>query len=102
MALCLALYARDSRIRQVPMGIGESEDDYKEKFKAEIYDEIRQELAKATPDEMFDPDELELLRGGFDITGYNSDYARAHDKLIREFGWAIFLAIWLVNNHNIA
>ena len=89
MALCLALYARDVNIRQVPYGIGDQEDDYKERFKAEIYDEIKMELAKASPDEWMDPDDLELLNNEFGQMSASaiSEYARAHDKLLKEFGW---------------
>ena len=87
MALCLALYARDERMRQIPMGIGETEEEYTEKFKAEIYDDIKRELAKATPDEWLDPDDIELLKGFDVIPSSISEYSRTHDKLLKEFGW---------------
>ena len=88
MALCLALYARDINIRQVPFGVGDTEEEYKERFKAEIYEEIKMELAKASPDEWMDPDDLEMINGGFDMSPREiAEYARAHDKLLREFGW---------------
>jgi hypothetical protein len=87
MALCLALYARDARMRQMPIGTGETEEEYTEKFKAEIYDDIKKELLKASSDDWLDPDDLDLLKG-YDVSAAAiSEYARAHDKLLREFGW---------------
>ena len=87
MALCLALYARDVKSRQIPIGVGQIEEEYSEKFKAEIYDEIKQELSKSS-DDWIDPDDMELLRMNFEKDPkFDSQYARANDKLLREFGW---------------
>jgi hypothetical protein len=89
MALCLALYARDSRMRQVPVGAS-TEEEYTEAFKAEIYDEIKAELAKDAPEDWIDPDDLELLEKlnhDEDIPAITQGYARKHDALLKEFGW---------------
>ena len=59
MAMCFALYGRDSRARLSPM-TGE-EEEFPETYKAEIYDDIKRELAKNAPDDWMDPDDLDLL-----------------------------------------
>ena len=91
MALCLALYARESQQRGGPIGLGGIEDDkYTEAYKAEIYDEIKRELAKDSPHDWMDPDDADLL------SGINRDelspaiiygIKRQNDGLLREFGW---------------
>lgn len=92
MALCLALYARDCRVRQVPVGPTESEQ-LSESFKAEIYDEVKRELAKNAPEDWFDQHDLELLadaNSGIDYDAPPSisfDYRRPKHALLREFGW---------------
>lgn len=85
MALCLALYAREDKIRSMPMALGENEEEYTEKFKAEIYDDIKRELSKATPDEWLDPDDLDFLKSSADeIPSY---FSRPNNAIIKEFGW---------------
>jgi hypothetical protein len=90
MALCLALYARDSRMRQVPVGAA-SEEEYTEAFKAEIMEEIKEELMKGVPDDWLAPDDnelLELMNRNDDVPSIStSGFKRKHDKLLREFGW---------------
>jgi hypothetical protein len=86
MALCLALYARETRTRSNPVGIGEVENKYTEAYKAEIYEEIKQELAKASPEDWLDDDDLDNdgLRGDMSIYYSNK---RPNDDLLKEFGW---------------
>lgn len=87
MALCLALYAKESRGRSNPVGIGDSEEKYTEAYKAEIYEEIKKELSKNSPDEwmaenlddMSDKEEIPLS-----IIYGNT---RNNDSLLKEFGW---------------
>jgi hypothetical protein len=90
MALCLALYGRDSRARQSPMG-GLEDEEYSEAYKAEIYDSIKRELAKDAPDDWMDPDDLELLenlnKDPDQPLGITLGYSRPHDGLLKEFGW---------------
>jgi phage FluMu gp28-like protein len=91
MALCLALYARETNQRGGPIGLGGMEDDkYTESYKAEIYDEIKRELAKDSPDEWMDPDDADLLGGiGRDELSPAIMYGikRQNDGLLKEFGW---------------
>lgn len=88
MALCLALYARDSRLRQVPVG-ATNEEEYSEAFKAEIYEEIRRELAKDAPEDWLEPDDLDLLESvnRDDFPSLMPGYRRMHDAILKEFGW---------------
>lgn len=91
MALCIALYARESRQRGGPIGLGGVEDDkYTESYKAEIYDEIKRELAKDSPHEWMDPDDIDLL-GNVNRDEFSSSIAYANkrnsDGLLKEFGW---------------
>jgi hypothetical protein len=91
MAMCLALYARETRQRGGPIGLGGVEDDkYTEAYKAEIYDEIKKEFLKNSPDDWLDPDEADLL------SNVNRDdmspsillaNKRPNDAILKEFGW---------------
>jgi len=102
MAMCFALHARDIQYRQNPVGINTSED-FKEKFKTEIYEDIKKELAKISPEEWVDPDDLFLFGPKVEeAPTIMAGYERKLDKLLAEFGWAIFLAIWFANNSNMA
>lgn len=90
MALCLALYGRDSRSRQSPVGIANDED-YSEAYKAEIYEDIKRELERNAPEDWMHPDDFDLMTSANNendnILGIMSDYRRPHDAILREFGW---------------
>ena len=91
MAMCLALYAREAKHRGSPVGIGgDIAEEYSEAFKAEIYDEIKREFAKDSPEDWLDEDELEMIgnvnRDDSSIS-VSVNYRRQHDALLREFGW---------------
>jgi hypothetical protein len=89
MAMCFALYGRDSRARLSPM-TGE-EEEFPETYKAEIYDDIKRDLAKNAPDDWMDPDDLDLLenvnREQEALLGITFGYSRSNDSLLKEFGW---------------
>lgn len=91
MALCLALFARETQQRGGPVGIGGIEDDkYTEAYKAEIYDEIKKELAKDSPNDWTDTDDADLLdHVNKDDTSSAIIYGfkRNNDALLKEFGW---------------
>lgn len=90
MALCLALYARECRMRNMPVGLGEKVEDYSELFKAEIYEDIKKELAKNAPDDWLDPDEADMLANvnRDELTpAIIAGFKRQHDGLLKEFGW---------------
>lgn len=88
MAMCLALYARDARMRG--MAIDPLEAEHKENFKAKIYEDIKLELSKNAPDDWMDSEEMEIMnqisRNKNEIV-YLSGGIRDRDSLIREFGW---------------
>jgi|694.fasta_scaffold13567_7 hypothetical protein len=91
MALCLALYARETNQRGGPIGLGGIEDSkYTEAYKAEIYDEIKKELSKDSPDEWFNPDDEDEFGqlGRYEISpSILYGVKRQNDELLREFGW---------------
>ena len=90
MAMCLALYAREGRMRNMPVGTGEKIEEYSEMFKAEIYADIKKELSKNAPDDWMDPDEADLL-GNVNrdqlTPAIISGLKRQNDGLLKEFGW---------------
>jgi hypothetical protein len=87
MALCLALYARDSRNRFVPAGY-DSGEELTESFKAEIFDNIKHELTKDAPD-VWDEDDIDFYGDDEDDLPVPITFGtkRRNDKLLREFGW---------------
>ena len=86
MAMCLALYARDTRIRFVPVGYEVSEEE-KESFKVKIFEDIKEELSKGAPEDWFRESEDILVNKDKDEMFMPSDFKRPHDKLLNEFGW---------------
>jgi hypothetical protein len=87
-AMCLALYARESLGRGTT-GIGFVEEEYKESFKTEIFEDIKRELSKGAPDDWFNDDDTDLFGNvnSEDNPRISSAYKRSHDKLLKEFGW---------------
>jgi hypothetical protein len=87
IALCLALYARDSSGRYTPVGAIQ-EEEYSESFKMEIYESIKKELSKDAPDNwdiMEDYDDLSTQDPQLPIS--YGDLKRKQEDLLREFGW---------------
>jgi hypothetical protein len=87
MAMCLALYARGTRIRQVPVGYSEKEEEFSEAFNAEIFDEIKMEFTKDSVEDEIDFDDW---GGEFDNdtpVEMANKVKRRFDKLLKEFGW---------------
>lgn len=90
MAMCLALYARESMGRSNPVGLGEKMEELSESFKAEIFDEIKRELSKDAPEDWLTNDEADMfgnINSEDGIVGISSQYKRQHDALLKEFGW---------------
>lgn len=91
MALSLALYARDLQFRQGPVGSTNTPEEMGEKYKVEIFEQIKKELEKGAPE---DWDVEEELKTDFNIdfdknNAYSiiSQYRRKHDSILKEFGW---------------
>lgn len=102
-ALCLALHARETIVRQVPLGANDTEE-YTEAYKAEIYEEVKRELIKDSEEGWLE-DDLALLENANEYDGPPSisfGHARSHNAILKEFGWTFFLAIWLVSHYCIA
>lgn len=90
MALALALFVRDSRMRGIPIGSQVPEEMVKI-FKTEVYEEIRREILEGKPEDwanggdtfdpifMPDPDTI--------LPGISWDFKRKNDRLLKEFGW---------------
>jgi hypothetical protein len=87
MAMCLALYARDARVRQVPIGYGKAEEELSEAYKAEIFDEIKHEFNKELGHGEEDDDDLDDELDISDIPNAATRTKRRFDKILREFGW---------------
>lgn len=89
MAMCLALYARESMGRGGAVGLGMIEEEYTEAFKAEIFDEIKRELNKETAGDWYTEDEADMFGkiNSEDDPRISSTYKRQHDSLLKEFGW---------------
>lgn len=87
-ALCLALYVRETRLRSMPVGLGEAIEEYTESFKASIFEEIKKELESESLRDFDDEvSEIDLLIGM--ISG-NDDIGRMRKErmpIVREFGW---------------
>lgn len=90
MAMCFALFAREHSHRQVPVGLGENMEKYTETYKAQIYEDIKRELAKDSPNDwMIDEEEADMLmKVNMEISIVTGGTGkRQHDALLREFGW---------------
>lgn len=89
IALCLALYARDQRVRQVPAGYRQGLDDKEmtEAYKLEIYESVKEELSRNTATDWFKDDSDEDPDPTLDIDTPEIGYNRRYDKLFKEFGW---------------
>ena len=89
LALCLALYARETKNRTGPVGAGMNDQDYTETFKAQIYEDIKRELSKDAPED-WDSDDSDLF-GNVNrddmALGVMFGQKRMHDALLKEFGW---------------
>jgi hypothetical protein len=89
LAMCLALYAREGKMRNMPVGMGEAQQEMTETFKAQIYEDIKRELSKDAPDDWLGQEEADMVANlnGDDPRSQASNYRRTHDALLKEFGW---------------
>lgn len=88
MAMCLALYVKEIRDRSLPIGLGETQEKYTESYKSEIFDEIKKELLKNSPNDYFTDDEEEdYYKSSNSDLSIKLNYKRKHDSILNEFGW---------------
>jgi hypothetical protein len=89
IAICLALFVRDSVLRDIPMG-AEVPKELASPFKTSVYEEIKREIMEGSPKDLLSdstndpiliPDEDDIL------AGVVFNFRRRHDKLLKEFGW---------------
>ena len=97
MALSFALYVRDAQFRSLPVGMPMHEEAM-QVFKSKSYEEIKREIINESDEDFLDKEEVEdiSLLGMLDNT-YTSrrKFRRKLDTLLNEFGWMLFLPIWL-------
>ena len=86
IAMCLALYVRDSMTQDIPLGANIDSDKSNVKINHEIYEEIKRELLDGKPEDI-----LSINRDLFDDDDIlNSDalqFRRKNNNLLKEFGW---------------
>jgi len=84
MAMCMALYVRESIARDMPVG-AEPIREVSSLIKSQIYDEIKKELEEGRL-ENFLEDEIDVLAPEMD---YNPlmGLQRKNENILREFGW---------------
>ena len=58
--MCMALYIRDSMLRDIPMG-AETPREVTATLKSQVYEEIKRELMEGRPEDLFADDDLDLL-----------------------------------------
>lgn len=88
MAMCLALYTRDSMIRDIPMG-AEIPREVTATLKTQVYEEIKRELLEGRPEDLLSDIEVDLLASDKDtiLPAVMFNLERRNDKILREFGW---------------
>jgi hypothetical protein len=87
MAMSLALFARDLQVRQIPIGAGDINLELTERYKTEVYEQIKEELLKGAAEDWLmkndeDGDEDDYLK-----PSKYTRQKRSHDALLREFNW---------------
>lgn len=89
MALSIALYIRDERMRGVPVGADVPEE-MVQVFKTHVYEEIRKEIVDGGMNDWLASDDEKsgdplLISSETLVPSIN--VVRRHDKLLKEFGW---------------
>jgi hypothetical protein len=88
MSMCIALYVRDSMLRDIPMG-AEVPKEITSTLKSQVYEEIKRELMEGKPEDFLMDEEIDLLASekDFFMPGVIFNIERRNDKLLKEFGW---------------
>lgn len=89
MALCIALYVRDSSMRDAPMG-AEIPMEMNSPLKSSIYAEIEKEIMAGAPENFFADKTAKksYIDDGDDmLTGVILNYKRKNDGILKLFGW---------------
>lgn len=90
MSMCMALYVRDSMLRDIPMG-AEVPREITATLKAQVYEEIKRELMEGKPEDFLIDKEIDLLAPDKDsiLPGVVFNIQRRNDRLLAEFNWGI-------------
>lgn len=89
MSMCMALFVRDSLIRDIPMG-ADVPKEITNTFKTDLYEEIKRELMEGRPEDMLNTEEpIDILAGDKNsiLPGIFLNYSRRGEKMLREFSW---------------
>ena len=92
LAMCSALLTRDTLIHDLPVGMGVPEETTKV-FKSDVYEEIRQEILRGSPEDLFGENEplipfmdTDEMKEG-DEAGLVYEDTRRNSWILKEFGW---------------
>lgn len=95
MAFATAIFIRDSIMREVPVG-GETNKNLDSPLKSATYEEIKKEIMEGSVkdflDEELNVDPL-LDTGEESTTGIVYNFRRKADKILKEFGWSVLVAL---------
>lgn len=90
MAICIALYVRDTQVYDMPVG-AEIPEEMMQIFKAEVFKEIREEILRESPEDWIadqENDDRLIMANEEDVMpGVMFDFRRANEEILREFGW---------------
>lgn len=92
LAFAYALFGREESHRNLPVGgSGDGTPEVTERYKLEVYADIKAELEKGAPEDWFrteDPDSTSLDIDWEELQpGVSLKYKRPHDQILKEFGW---------------
>ena len=86
MAMCLALYVRDERVRGLPLGSEESSEVMSKILKSNAYEEIKKEILEGGVENWIDKSEDDI-GPSVNINSFDFEIKRKNDKILKEFGW---------------
>ena len=94
MAMCIALYVRDTMLRELPMG-AERPKESMQIIKNQVYEDIKKQLMEGSPEELLSEEESDMLATEKDFysPSFKRIFERKNDRILREFGWIILLSI---------
>ena len=88
MATCLAIYVRDSVLRDIPMGAPVPKE-LTQPLQSLSYEEIKREILEGAPKDIFKDEEKNSLFSNDEevLPGVAFEFKRKLHSLLNEFGW---------------
>ena len=88
MAMCIALYVRDTQIYDMPIG-AEMPEEMLQVFRSEVFKEIREEILKDSPEDWIDTDTQKdnFILANEEEPGLVWNFNRPNDLILKSFGW---------------